>query len=301
MQQEMDKMNNKLLLITPEWAAERLEELRAAIEKGLFRQRNPREKAIQKYAADMKAGKWQVTHQGIAFDSNGFLIDGQNRLWAVVRSHTAVWMWVNYYPPGSENVRPMDVIDVGATRTIADALRITHGYVRGAAESAAVARQWLNMIVRAKGPKTGEFRRANYAIAVSTDEAAFALEDLGLQRSIERFGTIVDLRRLRKAPITAVWCYYHMAKPKLAEDLAHEYATLEELKRGSPVIAMQRYFEIRVQKRTNIEEQQQTVANVIQAWADKEPMLQAAPSREALEWLFGLNPSLVDKVLKRVI
>ncbi|HEY9372566.1 hypothetical protein [Streptomyces sp.] len=36
-----------------------------------------------RYAEAMKEGRWRLTHQGIAFDSEGFLLDGQHRLKAV--------------------------------------------------------------------------------------------------------------------------------------------------------------------------------------------------------------------------
>jgi hypothetical protein len=43
-------------------------------------------------AREMKAGAWRLTNQGIAFDYNGVLIDGQHRLWAIVLSETSVRM-----------------------------------------------------------------------------------------------------------------------------------------------------------------------------------------------------------------
>lgn len=43
---------------------------------------------------DIKAGKWQLTHQGIAFDENGFLIDGQHRLNAIILAGVGIYMFV---------------------------------------------------------------------------------------------------------------------------------------------------------------------------------------------------------------
>lgn len=39
---------------------------------------------------DIKAGQWQVSHQGIAFDSQGRLIDGQHRLMAIANTGITV-------------------------------------------------------------------------------------------------------------------------------------------------------------------------------------------------------------------
>lgn len=57
-------------------------------------QRQIRPAKVAQYATDMRAGKWALTHQGIAFDSTGRLIDGQHRLAAVVQSGASVDMMV---------------------------------------------------------------------------------------------------------------------------------------------------------------------------------------------------------------
>jgi len=49
---------------------------------------------VDKYATDMKNGKWKATHQGLAFDKNWTLLDGQHRLWAVIESGVTVEMAV---------------------------------------------------------------------------------------------------------------------------------------------------------------------------------------------------------------
>jgi hypothetical protein len=64
------------------------------------------------------AGEWRYTHQGIAFDKNGVLQDGQHRLKAVAESGRPVEMLV------TRNCDPeaFKVIDTGARRSIADSL-----------------------------------------------------------------------------------------------------------------------------------------------------------------------------------
>lgn len=51
---------------------------------------------VKVYARDMAMGDWTITHQGIAFDYNDRLIDGQHRLWAIVESKTTVIMQVTF-------------------------------------------------------------------------------------------------------------------------------------------------------------------------------------------------------------
>ena len=49
---------------------------------------------VRRYANVMKRGHWRVTHEGIAFDDDGHLIDGQHRLSAIVESGATVQMLV---------------------------------------------------------------------------------------------------------------------------------------------------------------------------------------------------------------
>jgi len=50
---------------------------------------------VNQYAEDMKAGRWQMNGQGIAFGKNQILKDGQHRLAAIVQAGVPVEMTVN--------------------------------------------------------------------------------------------------------------------------------------------------------------------------------------------------------------
>jgi hypothetical protein len=76
------------LPITPELAADWLEN------RNLSANRNLSEHVAAKYAKAMSEGRWLFTHQGIAFDTEGWLIDGQHRLRAVAISGVTVEMFV---------------------------------------------------------------------------------------------------------------------------------------------------------------------------------------------------------------
>lgn len=56
--------------------------------------RNVSRRTVEAYAGDMKAGRWKLTHQGLAFNVTGELVDGQHRLHAVVMSDVSVTMMV---------------------------------------------------------------------------------------------------------------------------------------------------------------------------------------------------------------
>jgi hypothetical protein len=75
--------------------------------------------------AAVLAGDWQLTHQGVAFDTDGNLVDGQHRLFAIVTAsgvdpNVAVDMMVTYHlAPGA-----FRAVDVGKKRTAGDVLSI---------------------------------------------------------------------------------------------------------------------------------------------------------------------------------
>ena len=78
---------------------------------------------ISKFARDMIEGKWSLTHQCIAFDCLGNLIDGQHRLHAIIESGEPVEMYVAHYrrTVGGSMVLPFDT---GRTRTTGGILKL---------------------------------------------------------------------------------------------------------------------------------------------------------------------------------
>lgn len=89
-----------------------------------------------RYVADMEDGLWQTTHEGIAFDEEDNLIDGQHRLQAVVDSGVSVWFLVTRGLPKSA----IEVINRGKIRTLAHALQIM-GYEHSDHRTIAIARR----------------------------------------------------------------------------------------------------------------------------------------------------------------
>lgn len=74
------------------------------------------ERAVAAMAADMKAGRWLATHQGIAIGKTGRLLDGQHRLSAVIKAGVPVKMMATFDVDESA----IDAIDQGRKRSVAD-------------------------------------------------------------------------------------------------------------------------------------------------------------------------------------
>ena len=75
----------------------------------------------ERLARDMRDGKWMLTHEGIAFSSNGRLLDGQHRLRAIVLAGIPVEMFVWF------NVPPQALLAInhGRRRNLVDALGLS--------------------------------------------------------------------------------------------------------------------------------------------------------------------------------
>lgn len=86
------------------------------------RNRQINKRTVDRYAAVMNAGAWELTHQGIAFDKEGKLFDGQHRMAAIVQSGKTIEFSVARYLK-NEDV-PMLVVDSGYARNAGDRLVI---------------------------------------------------------------------------------------------------------------------------------------------------------------------------------
>ncbi|WP_329611531.1 hypothetical protein [Kitasatospora herbaricolor] len=75
---------------------------------------------VAQLAGQIQRGEWQLTHQGIAFDEDGILIDGQHRLAAIVKAGQAVDVIVTHGVPRTA----FTVMDTGRKRTGRDALAL---------------------------------------------------------------------------------------------------------------------------------------------------------------------------------
>jgi hypothetical protein len=104
-------MESKVLMITPDMAREFLA-------KNMKNNRHVMKNTVHSYARMMRNGNWNLTHQGIAFDENGELVDGQHRLAAIAEANVPVEMMVTYdvhHAPGE-----VFTIDMGRKRTYAN-------------------------------------------------------------------------------------------------------------------------------------------------------------------------------------
>lgn len=101
-----------------------------------MKNRKKKDSKIRQMVSDILANRWKITHQGIAFDESGSLIDGQNRLHAIIISGRTVPVLVVRGVP----VDSVSGLDTGTPRSVADIATIA-GDDRVTNNQVATARQ----------------------------------------------------------------------------------------------------------------------------------------------------------------
>jgi hypothetical protein len=100
-------------LITPSRAKELLE--------ANINNRRVKIEVVNRYAQDILAGRWKDdTGEVIKISKSGIILDGQHRLYAIVKSNTAIFLHVVY----GVNESVSDVLDTGSTRSATDVFRL---------------------------------------------------------------------------------------------------------------------------------------------------------------------------------
>lgn len=102
--------------------------------------RNLRGGVVEAYRRDMEQGRWKMTGEAIQFSRTGRLINGQHRLTALAGSEQRTG--VDFLVVTGLDDHAQIVMDQGAGRGVADALKIAHGDVKNVSVVAALAR-WM--------------------------------------------------------------------------------------------------------------------------------------------------------------
>lgn len=130
-----------------------------------------------KYAQIMTEGRWLTTHQGIAFDEDGYMIDGYHRMRAIMMTGVPITMYV--HPKCSFDT--FSVLDSGYKRNAAQLMRVPY------ASTVAASARVIAAVKEGYG-KGGSY--AVYVNSIETDE---------LLAIVEKWPELITF-----APLTAV-------------------------------------------------------------------------------------------------
>ena len=278
-------MKTTIKEITPEWAAE------------VLKTRNPKNRSlsdsfVDKLARDIKSNGWILTHQGIAFDEDGNLIDGQHRLTAIVRANMSVRSLITTGVPQSQRcngivLQTFEAIDSGKSRSTGQMIAM-NGWTSGN-KVAAVVRSLGNW---ASGSEEW--------IAMSTPQTEKVLSKCGksvdwVVKNSAGNGPVKISAGLR-APIAI----YHTVKPDMAETFLEKLTQLSGVKKNDPAYALATWSRNHAGECNKVSACKVTASAV---WhADQGNSVEKLYANEAAStWLLSQNKALIQYIRSIVL
>jgi hypothetical protein len=156
------------------------------------------QRAIDEYARDMKEGRWRQTFQPIIFDTEGRLVDGQQRCLAVIKADTTVPMFV----VRGANPDSYELLDRGKKRSLSNVL-----HSRGEVNTSSLGTMLGTYLRHERGLRLGSHRgaefRATLGELLEVLERQPALRDAA--RYVGQFGGMI----YRSALGYTRWCAVH--------------------------------------------------------------------------------------------
>lgn len=202
--------------VTPDIAA-------AYLEKNLEDNRRVRQSWVRQLSEAITRGEWRVTHQGIAFNTDGDLIDGQHRLMAVCQAGKAVKMQVTR----GLDPKVYRFLDCGQKRTHADRLKLCSD-PRTNRQAVALVVAYITSTAPAGSPPISLIENVFLEQADAIDKVATVFRN-----------RIVGLTR---ADVGAAIACYMSAHPEQGEEFLKHYTLGEELERGDPALKLRTLF-----------------------------------------------------------
>jgi hypothetical protein len=183
---------------------------------------------VEKYARDMKAGRWHRNGESVKIAWDGTIVDGQHRLYACVRAQVPFWsVVVTGVGPEAQ-----DTVDTGLPRRLSDQLAIANE--KNAPVLASVTRwslRWLHGI-RSQGGADGysptQTEMLDYLAAEPRlrDAAAFAAR------------ARAEFKPVRATVWAMAWMVLHGADGIAAEVFLGRAVDGADLPAGHPVLAL---------------------------------------------------------------
>jgi hypothetical protein len=157
---------------------------------------------VQSFARQIVAGDFICTHQGVAFNDENELIDGQHSLKAIVMTGHAVKRMVTFglpKKPAGKNFTTMDVIDAGG-RSVADQLKISHGlHESSAIKQVCAALSSLCYGARTRNLSVGQTLQVYDAFKPSVD---FMVQNRSKQHGLKQVGVLAGFAFADAAGVT---------------------------------------------------------------------------------------------------
>jgi hypothetical protein len=212
--------------ITPDWALDKLNEAKLEVQN-----RHVNQNHVELLADDMKKGRWEENGVPIILDEDGYLIDGQHRLWAVATSGVTIRSLV---VTGVDRERALPTINVNQRgRSVADIMVMDPPVPSKTIRSPRVMQAAVKWLHRYRHKDVFQTNKA-----VSTGELLELIQaEPGL---IDSQHAADQLRGLSPSAGLSVWAHYIFSTrdPDLADEFIDKLATGANLAQTSPVLAL---------------------------------------------------------------
>ena len=219
----IDRYSTERLLVTPEIATRLLEHN--------HNNRPISDQHVDRIAEQIKSGRWRFNGDTIKISANEDVLDGQHRLWAIIRSNTAAETII---VRGLDNEAFSTIDTIRRQRTGADVLSR-----KGIKVSRQVAASALTWLLRWNRGCLTDYRRPENRIENSDIEAEWPRHP-GLIRAIEH---TQKLRRLCNISVLAMMYYIISTRdPYLAERMVTTLANPSGTGIDDPFFRLRVYF-----------------------------------------------------------
>lgn len=205
-------MRSEVIAVTPELAAEWLG--RNAPEN-----RSISKRRVRAWVGEMRAGRWELTHQGIAFSAAGVLVDGQHRLTAVVESGVTVNMLVFFDVPTTYS----GPIDQGFVRTTATITGRSNSYI-------AMVRHLHRLQFRVPGLEALPLGRVQQMILEYETDLSAVWESVG------------QVKGYVTGPVLAALAFAHPVDPQMVLQFGTQVRYGDRLERNSPAYSFRQWM-----------------------------------------------------------
>ncbi len=261
-------------LITPEYAGHVMQHFNV-------RNRTQNESAIRQYIEQMLRDAFYFTHQGIARDRNGHLMDGQHRLMAIIKSGKSMPMFeftysIDLIQPNGEIHPVMMVFDKGRPRTVAQNLGLNN--MANASLVAAICNAIRGFLLGSGKCRSDEFIiNAIYSVYIDSIDAIISAG----------WG-----RPDRHAIMMSALVLLHTAFPEQAMTLAHHIASMEGLRTNMPEKAMNTFFRGQMKTMTGATQRIEALDRLVNGclkFVDNEPVKALCSSQSSKDQMLALH------------
>jgi hypothetical protein len=217
--------------------------------------RAPKPAKVAQYAADMEAGRWLFDGAPIRFGADGTLLDGQNRLLAVIAADVTVPFLVVYGLPTESQA----VMDGGAARTSADNLHIS-----GEKNAAALASLCKQAVLYSTDRLD---KNINYSVS-SIEQKLFLAANPELREATDVATKLKSSIEARPTAIAFVFWLLMEKDYQAACEFFSLLATRANLPTGSPILALDsRLRNLRkMQQRSTFKQEANLLIKAWNAW-----------------------------------